>query len=92
MEKFNVVGKKIRKNFFKEGTNTINPLVRKLIKEGKKLNIPSNYIIDKKNKTLIKIANKDGFITPKYKKNIIESPQNLLPNKNQKVIIILLII
>lgn len=86
MDKFNVVGKKIRKNFFKEGTNTINPLVRKLIKEGKKLNIPSNYIIDKKNKTVIKIANKDGFITPKYKQSIIETPQNLVPNKNQKFI------
>ena len=82
-KKFSVVGSSTKYDFFLGQTKKINPRIKKYLKEGKNLILPSNYVIDTKNKKLIPISNKSG-ITKAYRKAITEYPKQLKLNPNNK--------
>tara|TARA_R110000803_G_scaffold187311_1_gene249707 strand:- start:1281 stop:5324 length:4044 start_codon:yes stop_codon:yes gene_type:complete len=81
-QKFSVVGSSVKYDFFLGNTKKINPRIKKYLKEGKNLVLPSNYVIDTKKKTVIPISNKGG-ITKAYKKAITEYPKQIRNNPKQ---------
>tara|TARA_R110000772_G_scaffold24913_1_gene65383 strand:+ start:2231 stop:6430 length:4200 start_codon:yes stop_codon:yes gene_type:complete len=74
---------KVYSNFKKK---TINPKIKKLLTENKKIGLPDGFSIDKRNKTILRTKNNDGKVNADYRKAVMLRPNDIINNRQNNEI------
>lgn len=67
-------------------TGKFSAKVKTLLDAGKKIGLPNGYVVDKKNKSVIKTQNIDGSVNAKYRKAVMLRPDDIVNNRQNKEI------
>ena len=63
---------------------TISPTIAKKLQAGKKIGLPNGFVVDKKNKKIIRTQTDAGKVSATYRKAIMLRPNDIINNKQNE--------